>query len=291
MVTPEVISQARGGDVNRLRKQLEGDLDCMLLTALRKDPARRYSSVEAFGEDLRRHLENLPVSARPDSVWYRANRFVRRHPGGTVAALLILLSTLAGLFATLWQMRVAIEATQQRLPARAILAPQITLFVFLVIALFLGAVYFTRATLRRVTGALAGGVLFGTAWWLRFRIGYAKGWWRSAFADTPDPLQLFSQPLLLTILLAGAFILLIGWRITRRFGWIGLAVYAPAIGLWAAIRDRVWWDRLMHVMVATPGVRFVLIDAALLSGGVALGYLAMRLIAGPAETDPLTRTR
>ncbi|HET8550150.1 MAG TPA: serine/threonine-protein kinase [Bryobacteraceae bacterium] len=287
MITPEAVSASREGDVNRLRKRLVGDLDCMLLTALRKEPARRYSSVEAFGEDLRRHIENRPVTARADSVWYRMARFIRRHPSGTAAAVLISISLLAGTFATLWQLRVAIDASRQRLPARAILAPQITLFAFLGLTISGGIAYFSRATLRRMAGALAGGVFFAAAWWLRFRIAYARGWWRSAFADTPDPLLLFSGPLLLALVVTSAALLLIGWRITRRFGWKGLALFVPAVGLWAAPRDRVWWDHLMHVMVAAPGVAPVLIDAALLSAGIAVGYAVMRLIAGPAKRDAL----
>jgi serine/threonine protein kinase len=72
-ITPEAVSEVREGDPNRLRKRLQGDLDSILLTALRKEPARRYSSVEAFSGDLLRHLDNLPVSAREDTFWYRAN--------------------------------------------------------------------------------------------------------------------------------------------------------------------------------------------------------------------------
>ena len=80
-ITPKAVSEVREGDPNRLRKRLQGDLDSILLTTLRKEPARRYSSVEAFSDDLRRHLDNLPVRAREDSLSYRANRFARRHPG------------------------------------------------------------------------------------------------------------------------------------------------------------------------------------------------------------------
>src|ERR1039458_9761153 len=75
-MTPQAVSEVREGDPNRLRKRLQGDLDCIVLTALHSEPVRRYSSVEAFGEDLGRHLENRPVNAREDSLWYRASRFV-----------------------------------------------------------------------------------------------------------------------------------------------------------------------------------------------------------------------
>ena len=58
---------------------LAGDLEWILLKALEKDPARRYGSVAAFAEDLRRHRDHEPVLARPASAWYRARKFVRRN--------------------------------------------------------------------------------------------------------------------------------------------------------------------------------------------------------------------
>ena len=78
------MSEWSPSEQRHLRKRLQGDLDSILLTALRKEPARRYKSAGAFSADLRRHLDNLPVSAREDSLWYRTNRYVRRHPGGVV---------------------------------------------------------------------------------------------------------------------------------------------------------------------------------------------------------------
>ena len=62
-----------------LRSKLRGDLDNIVLKAMQKDPTRRYNSVEQLSEDLRRHLAGFPVLARPDSVAYRAGKFVRRN--------------------------------------------------------------------------------------------------------------------------------------------------------------------------------------------------------------------
>src|SRR5262249_3464500 len=59
--------------------QLTGDVDTIVLKALRKEPARRYASVQELSEDIRRHLEGLPVLARGDAASYRAAKFVRRH--------------------------------------------------------------------------------------------------------------------------------------------------------------------------------------------------------------------
>src|SRR5438874_6948402 len=95
-------------------RALRGDLDNILLMALRKEPARRYQSVEQFSEDIRRHLENRPVFARKDTVTYRANRFIRRNKLAVAAALLVLVSLIAGLLATTWQ---AHRATVQKAPA------------------------------------------------------------------------------------------------------------------------------------------------------------------------------
>ena len=93
-----------------LRRQLTGDLDNILARALRKEPARRYPSVLAFSEDLRRHGEGLPVAAHRDTFPYRAGKFVRRHRTGVAAALLGTLALVGGLIATAWQAHVARRA-------------------------------------------------------------------------------------------------------------------------------------------------------------------------------------
>lgn len=97
-------------------KSLRGDLDNIVLKAMQKEPQRRYSSVEQFSEDISRHLEGLPVSARPDTFGYRSAKFIRRHKVGVTAAMLVGLSLIAGIVATAWQAR---AATAQRDRARA----------------------------------------------------------------------------------------------------------------------------------------------------------------------------
>jgi non-specific serine/threonine protein kinase/serine/threonine-protein kinase len=81
-------------------KSLRGDLDNIVLMALRKEPARRYQSVAEFSEDIRRHLERLPVSARKDTFGYRTSKFVKRHKIGVAAAALIVLALSGGIIAT-----------------------------------------------------------------------------------------------------------------------------------------------------------------------------------------------
>jgi serine/threonine protein kinase/tetratricopeptide (TPR) repeat protein len=76
----------------QLNRLLRGDLDTIILAALRKDPARRYGSVAAFAADLRRHLEGRPVIARSDGLLYRAGKFARRNRVGVAAAGFVLVS-------------------------------------------------------------------------------------------------------------------------------------------------------------------------------------------------------
>jgi serine/threonine protein kinase/tetratricopeptide (TPR) repeat protein len=74
---------------DRLGRQLRGDLDTIVLTALQKDPLRRYAAVELLAQDIRRHLDGLPVLAQRDSIWYRGGKFLRRNRPTVVAATLV----------------------------------------------------------------------------------------------------------------------------------------------------------------------------------------------------------
>ena len=71
--------ETRSPFTRRLSKKLRGDLDNICLKALRFDPKRRYVSADALAEDIRRHLDGLPVEAQPDSMTYRIGKFVQRH--------------------------------------------------------------------------------------------------------------------------------------------------------------------------------------------------------------------
>ncbi|HLT45996.1 MAG TPA: serine/threonine-protein kinase, partial [Rubricoccaceae bacterium] len=104
LVTAEA-AVARRTTAERLRRRLRGDLDTIVLAALREEPEARYPSVESLLDDLRRHREGLPVQARPASAGYRLRKFARRHRAGVTAAALVLLALLLGLGATAWQAR------------------------------------------------------------------------------------------------------------------------------------------------------------------------------------------
>jgi non-specific serine/threonine protein kinase/serine/threonine-protein kinase len=95
--------------LDRKQRRLRGDLDNIVLKALRKEPERRYSSTEQLAEDIRRHLQGLPVTATPDSPLYRISKFVRRHKVGVAATALVAVAVTGGVAATLWEARVAIK--------------------------------------------------------------------------------------------------------------------------------------------------------------------------------------
>ena len=106
-LSPAIVSRARSEQPDRLMRRLKGDLDNIVMMALHKESIRRYNSVAQMGEDIRRHLVQLPVLARPDRLGYRLNRFIRRHRMGVLASVLVLMVLLGGIIATIYQARVA----------------------------------------------------------------------------------------------------------------------------------------------------------------------------------------
>jgi eukaryotic-like serine/threonine-protein kinase len=91
-LTPETVSKCREGTPERLRRRLRGDLDNIVLMAMRKEPHRRYQSVEQLSEDIRRHLQGHPVIARKDTFLYRGTKFIKRNKIAVAFAVLALLS-------------------------------------------------------------------------------------------------------------------------------------------------------------------------------------------------------
>lgn len=86
--------------IKRLRKGLRGDLDNIVLMALRKEPERRYASVQQLAEDVWRHSKNLPVTARADTIVYRGAKFVQRNRWAVVFASVAALGLIGGIVAT-----------------------------------------------------------------------------------------------------------------------------------------------------------------------------------------------
>lgn len=96
--------------MHRGARQLRGDLDTIILAALRKQPSWRYPSVEQLAEDIRRYRRGWPILAKGDRRWYRAQKFVRRHWLPVTAAVLLVVSLAAGVLATTYQARRADQA-------------------------------------------------------------------------------------------------------------------------------------------------------------------------------------
>ena len=109
--TAAVVNNRRSQSIERLQKELAGDLDAIVLKSLEKEGARRYASVEQFAEDIRRYLEGQPVQARLPTARYRAAKFVRRHVVTVVAATVVAIASVIAVGLIIRAERVA---TRQR---------------------------------------------------------------------------------------------------------------------------------------------------------------------------------
>ncbi len=117
-VAAEEIARRRVAPTSRLRRALTGDLDNIVLMALRKSPHRRYTSPDHLAEDLSRYLSGEPVIARGDGAAYKFMKFVTRHRGAVAAASVVAVSVLAGGAATAWQWQRAEGERAQAVAAR-----------------------------------------------------------------------------------------------------------------------------------------------------------------------------
>ena len=109
-----VEAATREGAPEKLSRRLMGDIDVIILTALQKDPARRYASVDALSDDVAAHLDGFPVSAQPDTVTYRVHKFVRRHMAGVAMAASLALALVG---ATITSVYYANQARREKLSA------------------------------------------------------------------------------------------------------------------------------------------------------------------------------
>jgi hypothetical protein len=153
------------------------------------------------------------------------------------------------------------------------------------LAFLIAAVYFTRATPRRVVGALAGGAAVAVVGVGVEALCQSLGFWRYPSDDSP-----YGPPLMYpAVVLMFALLPLVGWRVTRRFGWRGQAVFLTAVTAVGTLRDYLIAGQVMRLIVLAPGVGTVLVDAACWAGLTALAQAVMRLVAGPARGDRLAR--
>jgi hypothetical protein len=147
------------------------------------------------------------------------------------------------------------------------------------------AVYFTRATPRRVVGALAGGAAAGCLGLGAIIVGEAIGVWRDFLPSTHRVWVLFYLGLAISL----SPIYLITWRVARRFGLRGLAVCLIVAGVVGPPRDYLYVAMYPEWGAFARGVAPVLADAATYVSLVALGHAVMRLVSGPARGSRLAR--
>lgn len=162
---------------------------------------------------------------------------------------------------------------------------QLHLFNCLYLAALVVVAFFTRATARRIAGALAGGAAFGVAALGAIALGEEAEWWH--FAITWEPY--FLALLYLDFIISAAPIYLVTWRVARRFGWRGLAVVVIVLAVIGPPRDYAYMARFPEWGAYGPGVAPALAIAAIYAMLVPLGQSVMRLIAGRARGSPLAR--
>src|SRR5512133_1324610 len=122
------VTHYRQTDLARLKRQLRGDLDWIVMKAISLDRARRCDSANSLADDLQRHLVNQPVVARPPSASYRLAKFVRRHRVGVAASAVVVLALVSG--AILSTVGFVTARRAQRVAAQeAAAAQQVTAFL------------------------------------------------------------------------------------------------------------------------------------------------------------------
>ncbi|MCC6165479.1 MAG: serine/threonine protein kinase [Acidobacteria bacterium] len=113
VAAPETLAASRASTPTELSRMLRGDLDTIVAKTLQPDPERRYESAGRLADDVAAWLDGRPVTAQPDSTWYRASKFMHRHRMAVTAAVVALLAVLGGAAIAVWQAREA-RVAQQR---------------------------------------------------------------------------------------------------------------------------------------------------------------------------------
>lgn len=161
---------------------------------------------------------------------------------------------------------------------------QLHLFNALYLMILVVIAIVTRATLRRIAGALAGGAASGVMALVIDALGQRVGWWQMAITWEP-----YYMTLMWIDFALGAFFFLITWRIARRFGWRGLALVVVVLAALGPVRDYQYLKRFPEWGAYAPGVTPVLAVSATYILMVIVGHGVMRLVAGPSGNDRLAR--
>lgn len=290
-MTPDHISLSREGDLKRLRRRLLGDLDAIVLKALRKEPDRRYGSVVSFAEDLERHLERRPIRAREVSAWERFTRFYFHEPviisGITIVPVLIL----TGVSTVVVQAREDVEAAVLN-PAHPLSLRSLWFFCYsacmiaapisVYITRVTGAVgaFSTRSGRRHRFGALVGALIWGLSISLTWRLARAEGWWHSRISGNPDPLLLTSPPNFAIYCVMGLTVMWMLHMIGRRLDWRGTAIALVLLGLGTTALQRLAFGYIIPALTFDGSAVSFLSTTAIsaLAGGI--GLTVMRAISG-----------
>jgi hypothetical protein len=281
------VSAAREGDPNRLRKRLRGDLDSILLMALRKEPERRYASVDSFAEDLQRHLERRAIRAREATPWEKLVRFWWRNRVGFTIVSVVVTMFLSGMAAFVGQLQRDIQAARLDSGIGPFARPLWTFAWGAALSAQMAAVYFTRVLMpqrliAQRSGAFLGGMVWGLAMLGRWWIERDLGWWHSCIAGYPDPLLLFKPLSFGVCWISGNALVLVLFMIGVRFGWKGQAIGLVSIGLVQSFLERFWFGGLIPALEFTPGIAPALGSAGMLMAAGMIAILLMRLIGGPS---------
>ena len=162
---------------------------------------------------------------------------------------------------------------------------QILLISGLYLAAFIAVVYFTHARLLRITGAAAGGAIFGLVGLLAIALGEEQGWWRVPKAGS----SYFQFLLWLGLAVSCAPVYLVTWRVARRFGAGGLSLWVVIAALIGPPRDYTFAAVFPKWMTFLPGIAPVIADATIYALLVLVGHAVMRMVAGPSQADSLAR--
>jgi hypothetical protein len=158
------------------------------------------------------------------------------------------------------------------------------LFNFLYLVISVVVAILTRATPRRIAGALAGGAASGVVTLCLIVLWERLGWWHMVI-----PRETHFLTLSLMCMTLCAFIFLITWRIARRFGWRGLAVVLVVLAVIGPLRDQWFIRRFPELGSYGPGIAPILAISASYVVLVLVGHGVMRWVAGPAREDRLAR--
>ena len=149
--------------------------------------------------------------------------------------------------------------------------------------LLAATVWLARPNRRRLLGALAGGTAVAVLGIGIESFFHSLGVWRYPSVEQPaGPALLYPLAAIVFTMLA-----LVGWRVTRRWGWRGQATLLAILTIFGVLRDFLAAEHVLGIIVFAPGFATILIDAGLWAGLVALAQAVMRVVAGPAGEDRL----